>query len=119
MENEKMIAVFSELLENQKEIARSQREIMGVFQELKNQMEGIKSGMKNQKIDPAPLDIKPIQQTIERGIADIRFLAGMSRQKSASNNLRVFLESDAKKWAVYLLVAITFLTYLYWFVIHK
>ncbi|MCW3094352.1 MAG: hypothetical protein JWP81_5421 [Ferruginibacter sp.] len=60
-----------------------------------------------------------MQQTLENGIADIKFRVEMLTKKPESNNLRVFLESDAKKWAVILLVAITFLTYLYLFGIHK
>lgn len=119
MENEKMIVVLSELLDNQKEITRGQREMMSIFQELKSKMEGIESHVKNLKSDVTLVDIKPIRQAVENGIADIKLLVEMSRQKSTTNNLRVFLESDAKKWAVYLLVALTFLTYLYWFGIHK
>jgi len=119
MDNEKMMAVFTELLENQKEIAHAQTEIMGVFQELKIQMEVIERGLKNSKTDVTPVDIKPILQAVESGIADIKSLLEMSLQKTTTNNLRVFLESDAKKWAVILLVAVTFLTYLYLFGIHK
>ena len=119
MESEKTMAVLTELLEEQKEIARVQAKTMMAIQELKIQTEGIESAVKNQKPIVTPVDIKPIQQTVERSIADIKFLIEMSGRKSESNNMRVFLESDAKKWAVYLIVVITFLTYLYWFVMHK
>ncbi len=119
MENEKMMAVFSELLENQKEITRFQKEIMVVFQELKIQMDEIENGMKNQNTDVIPAGIKPIQQALEKGITEIRLLFHSQIQKQQSSNWRIFLESDAKKWAVYLLVALTFLTYLYWFGMHK
>lgn len=119
MDNEKMMAVFTELLENQKEITRSQKEIMGAFQELKIQMEGIERGMKNQKASVTPVDIKPIQKSLERGITDIRLSIHRQLQKQEPNNWRIFLESDAKKWVVILLVAVTFLTYLYLFGMHK
>ena len=119
MENENMIAVLNEVLEEQKEIALVQAKTMMAIQELKIQTEGIESAVKNQKPIVTPVDIKPIQQTFERSIADIKFLIEMSGRKSESNNMRVFLESDAKKWAVILIVALAFLTYLYCFAIHK
>ena len=113
MENEKMMAVFSELLENQNEIARSQKETLGVLQELKSKMEGIERHMKNQKTDVTPVDMKPIQQSLERGITEIKLSIHAQLRKPEQSNWRIFLESDAKKWAVYLVVALTFLTYLY------
>jgi hypothetical protein len=63
-----------------------------------------------------PVDLKPIQQVVEKGISDIRIFLLTQQQKPASNNWRVFMESDAKKWAAYLIMALTFLTYLYLFV---
>ena len=119
MDNEKMMAVFTELLENQKEIAHAQTEMMSVFQELKIQIKGIENEMKIQKTDLIPVDLKPIQQAVERGITDIRLSIHTQLQKHESNNWRIFLESDAKKWAVYLVVALTFLTYLYCFGVYK
>ncbi len=119
MESEKMMAVFSELLDNQKEITRTQKEIIVVLQELNNQMDGLASSIKNQKLDTVPLDIKPIQQAVERGITDIRLSIHSQLQKPASNNWRVFMESDAKKWAAYLIMVLSSLTYLYLFVTHK
>ena len=82
-------------------------------------MEGIEKEMKNQKTDLIPVDIKPIQQAVERGITDIRLSIHSQLQKPQSNNWRVFLESDAKKWAVILVVALAFLTYLYCYLVHK
>jgi hypothetical protein len=119
MESEKTMAVLTELLEEQKEIARVQAKTMMAIQELKIQTEGIESAVKNQKPIVTPVDIKPIQQTVERSIADIKFLVEMLGRKSQSNNMRVFLESDAKKWAVILIIALVFLTYLFCFAIHK
>ena len=113
MENEKMMAVFSELLENQKEIARGQKETLGVLHELKSRIDGIESQVKNQKPVVTPVDIKPIQQSLERGITEIKLSINAQSKNPEQSNWRIFLESDAKKWAVYLVVALTFLTYLY------
>ena len=114
MEHEKMMAVFSELLENQKEIVRSQRDVISVLQELKVQLEEVTNKIANQKPD-APNDMKIVRQAIESGIAEIKLFISMQLQKQGSNNWRIFLESDAKKLAVYLVVSLTFLTYLYCF----
>ena len=43
----------------------------------------------------------------------------MLLKKKQTDNLRVFLESDAKKWTVCLTVAVLLLTYLYWFSVRK
>ena len=119
MKNEKMMAVLTELLEDQRRIASTQAETMRIVQQLKIKLEQIEAEVKNPKSDPTSLNIKHIQQTLENGIRDIKLLVNIVTQKLPTNNLRVFLESDAKKWAVILLVAITFLTYLYLIGIHK
>lgn len=113
MENENMMAVFSELLENQKEIARGQRETLSVLQELKSKMDGIAGQMKNRNVEVTPVDIKPIQQSFERGITEIKLSIHAQFKNPEQSNLRIFLESDTKKRAFYLVVALTFLTYLY------
>jgi predicted RNase H-like nuclease (RuvC/YqgF family) len=119
MENEKMMAVLTELLEDQRQIASTQAETMRIVQQLKIKLEQIEAEVKSPKSDPASVNVKEIQHTLEKGIIDIKFQVDMLTQKLPTNNMRVFLESDAKKWAVILLVAITFLTYLYLFGIHK
>lgn len=62
-----------------------------------------------------PVDIKPIREAMESAMSEIKTFLNTQLQKQWSNNWRVFLESDAKKWAVYLVVALTFLSYLYFF----
>jgi hypothetical protein len=119
MESEQKMAVFSELLDNQKEIARTQKEIMVALQELNNRMDGIASSIKNQKLDIVPIDIKPIQQAVERGITDIRLSIHSQLQKPESNNWRVFMESDAKEWAVIFLIAFTSMTYVFCYLLIK
>lgn len=119
MENEKMVAVLTELLEEQKEISSSQKEIIDVLHRTKIQLEGIAAGIQSQKTDVGLVDLKPIQQSIEKGITEIRLSIHSQLQKQHSNNWRIFLESDAKKWAVILVVALAFLTYLYCYLVHK
>lgn len=116
MESEQMMAVFSELLDNQKEILTAQKEVTNGLRKLSNEMEDMKISIQNQKAEIVRIDLKPIQQVVEKGISDIRIFLLNQQQKPESNNWRVFMESDAKKWAAYLIIALTFLTYLYLFV---
>ena len=119
MDNEKIIAVLTELLEEQKEMTRSQAETMMAIQQLKAKIDSVEEAIKNQQAATSQIDLKPIQQSIERNFAHLKLSMDILMQKPPSNNLRVFMESDAKKWAVYLLIGLTFLTYLYWFSTHK
>jgi multidrug efflux pump subunit AcrB len=119
MESEKMMAVFSELLDKQKEIMATQKDELIILRKLSNEMEEMKISIQNQKAEIVPVDLKPIQQVVEKGISDIRIFLLTQQQKPGSNNWRVFMESDAKKWAAYLIMAVTFLTYLYLFATHK
>jgi len=119
MESEQMMAVFSELLDNQKEILATQKEMMNVFRKLSNEMEEMKCSIQNQKAEIVRVDLKPIQQVVEKGISDIRILLLTQQKKPESNNWRVFMESDAKRWAAYLIMVLSFLTYLYLFVTYK
>ena len=119
MENEQMMAVLTELLEDQRQIASTQAETIRIVLQLKIKLEQIEIEVKNPKPDTTLFNLKQIQQTLENGMNYIKLHVEMLTQKPGSNNLRVFLESDAKKWAVILLIAITFLTYLYLFGVHK
>src|SRR3954466_1809188 len=106
MESEKMMAVFSELLDNQKEILATQKDMINVFRKLSNEMEETKSSIKNQKTEIVPVDLKPIQQVIEKGVTDIKILIITQVQKKETDNWRMFMESDAKEWAAYLIMAL-------------
>ncbi len=119
MDNEQILAVLTELLEEQKEMIRSQAETTMAMQQLKVKIEDVEDVIKKQQSVTPPMDLKPIQQSIERNFAHLKLSLDILMQKPPSNNLRVFMESDAKKWAVYLLVATIFLTYLFWFAIRK
>jgi len=113
MENENIMAVFSELLENQKEIARAQKDMTAFVQEFKPQLEKMESSILSRSPMVERVDIKPILQAIERSVTELKNSIHLEGQNQHSDNLRVFLESDAKKWAVYLLVSLTLLTYVY------
>ncbi len=119
METEEMMALFSKLLDNQKEILAAQKGQLSLLSKLSNEMEEIQSGIQNPKTEVVPVDFKPIQQVVEKGISDIKIFLLTQPQKPESNNWRVFMESDAKKWAAYLIIMLSFLTYLYLFATHK
>ena len=119
MDSEQTITVLTEILEDQKQIGRNQNELMFAIQALKTQVEEIETALKNQAQKEIIIDTKPVQQLMDSRLNEIKLWLEMLLKKKQTDNLLVFLESDAKKWTVYLLVAITFLTYLYWFGIKK
>jgi hypothetical protein len=119
MDNEKIIAVLTELLEEQKEMNRSQAETTMTILQLKAKMEDIEEAIKNQQTATPQIDLKSFQLSMERNFAHLKLSMDILLQKPPSNNLRVFMESDAKKWAVYCLVAVVFLTYVFCFAIYK
>lgn len=82
-----------------------------------NKLMGSVNALNSKLIEPVQ-DAKSIQQTVEKGITEIKRLIETSLQKTESNNFKVFLESDGKKWLVVLLIALVFLTYLYNFGVH-
>ena len=95
MENEQIMAVLTELLEDQRRIASAQAETTRIVQQVKNKLEQIESEVKNTKSDTASANVKQIEQTLKIGITDIKYSIERLWQKPPANNLRVFLESDA------------------------
>lgn len=71
--------------------------------------------LKNQTINVREPDTRPIKEIVDKGFKDTNQLLDLKLNKVPENNWRLFLQSDAKKWVVFLLVAILFLTYLYLF----
>ena len=51
MESEKMMALFSELLDNQKEILATQKDELILLRKLSNEFEEIKNSIQNQKTE--------------------------------------------------------------------
>lgn len=60
-------------------------------------------------------DTRPIQKIIDSAFLNMSLMIEKALSKMRSNFWQVFLQSDAKKWVVILVVAIFFLTYLYKF----
>jgi hypothetical protein len=81
---------------------------------LRNEVSGFNEKLDNQNIT-VKTDTQPIEEIITGGILKISLMIERVLDKQRSNIWQIFFQSDAKKWAVILAVAITFLTYLYWF----
>jgi len=84
---------------------------------LRNEMSSFKEKLNYQNIT-VKTDTRTIQEIMDRGISNINFTVEKAMEKQRSNIWQVFFQSDAKKWVVILVVAITFLTYLYMFSVH-
>lgn len=102
------------------ELAKASQQIHEIFlivNEFKGNVSGIYQKLDTQNIT-VEADTRPIQKIIESAFLKINFKIENALDKKQPNNLQVFFQSDAKKWAVILVVAIIFLTYLYWFSLH-
>ena len=119
MENEQMLTVLAEVLEEQKEMNRTQLETLELLRTIEVESKQVAdcSGKLNTAV--TTIESKVFEQAMERLKNEMKVWVAAQRLNNQQNNLRVFMESDAKKWAVYLAVALVFLTYLYWFSIHK
>jgi len=73
--------------------------------------------LKNLTINVREPDTRPIKEIVEKGFKDANQILDLRLNKVRENNWRLFLQSDAKKWVVILLIAALFLTYLYLFAI--
>jgi hypothetical protein len=108
--------VLKEFVEEQGKINKANADIITAINKLTVKVNDFTEILKNQKvIVPAP-DTRPMQQIVEKGMAEIGALTETTLQRFRSNNMRVFLESDAKKWAVILILGIVFMTYVYFYV---
>ena len=119
MENEQILTVLAEVLEEQKEMNRVQLEMLDLLRSMTAQSKLVDVGSTNLNNTAAIIDSKAFEQAMESLRNDIKVLVAAHRLNNQQNNLRVFMESDTKKWAVCLVVALVFLTYLYWFSVHK
>jgi hypothetical protein len=73
--------------------------------------------LKNLTINVREPDTRPIKEIVEKGFKHANQILDLRLNKVRENNWRLFLQSDAKKWVVILLIAALFLTYLYLFAI--
>ena len=107
--------VLKEFVEEQGKINKANADIITAINQLTVKVNDFSELLKNQKvIVPAP-DTRPMQQIAEKGMADIRALTETTLQRFRSNNMRVFLESDAKKWLVILILGGLSIFFLYSF----
>ena len=119
MENEQILTVMAEVLEEQKEMNHSQMETLELLRTIAAESKRVAEGPAQQYAGVTTIDSKVFEQAIESIKNEMKIWSTGQRLNNHQNNLRVFMESDAKKWAVYLVVALVFLTYLYWFLVHK
>lgn len=112
-EKETLEIVLKEILEEQTKANLSIDRVHAEIIEMKGKLDDLENTLNNQKIGHRSLDIKTFQQTMDRGTIEIKSWMEMLLKKGHCNNIRIFLESDAKKWAVILIVALTFLAFLH------
>ncbi|MBO9200230.1 MULTISPECIES: hypothetical protein [Niastella] len=98
-------------------LSQQMQDLISIEKTVKSEVDSFSKKLATQKIT-VETDTQPIQKMIESAFIKINFIIESQLYKKQPNNLQVFFQSDAKKWAVILVVAVIFLTYLYWFSIH-
>ena len=93
------------------------QDLISIVTSLRDTVGSFSEKLTTQKIT-VETDTRPVQKIVESAFLKINFLMENALEKKRPNNLQVFFQSDAKKWAVILVVVFTFLTYLYWFSLH-
>ncbi|WP_205513022.1 hypothetical protein [Longitalea arenae] len=111
---ETMELALKEQAEEQAKTNQLLRDQTAMIHLLRTEVSTFSEKLDNQRIT-VNTDTSPIQEIMKRGISNINFVAEKTLDKQRSNIWHIFFQSDAKKWAVILVVAITFLTYLYLF----
>lgn len=114
-ERDTLEVVLHEILEQQKETNKINAGIIEALNHMSAKISGFEEKLKNQTINVREPDTRPIKEIVDKGFKDTNQLLDLKLNKVSENNWRLFLQSDAKKWVVFLLVAILFLTYLYLF----
>jgi hypothetical protein len=110
--------VLNEILEQQKEANKINSGIIEALNHLSGKVSSFDEKLGNQTINVREPDTGPIKEIVEKGFKDANQILDLRLNKVRESNWRLFLQSDAKKWVVILLVAILFLTYLYLFATH-
>ncbi len=113
LEREILEIVLKEILEEQHQTHQLQEQILAAFTLLTKKLDVIENSLNTHNASIPSVDIIHIQQKIDLITSQIKLWMETLFKKVHSNNVRIFLESDAKKWAVILIVAITCLTYIY------
>ncbi len=118
VEKDRLEIILQEFADEQKSAIQKQDDVIKAFNALSGKVNNFEETLKNQKVIVPEPDFKQVNQMIEKGKEEIKQIVEMALRRIRADHWRIFLESDAKKWAVYLLVSLAFLTYLYCFFIH-
>lgn len=116
--NEKLEILLEEFADEQKSANQKYDDLVKAFNELSTKVNSFEDNLKNHKVIAPEPDVKPIQQIVEKGKEEIKQMIATALRGTRTDHWRIFLESDAKKWVVVLLISLTFLTYLYFFCVH-
>lgn len=112
-EIQKLELVVRDLMEELKEVNKGNRDIIESINHLSAKVSSLEEKLENIEITAPTIDTQSIKENIEKGLIDLRQFMDFKLNRSRESNWRIFLQSDAKKWAVYLILGIVLLTYGY------
>lgn len=101
------------IADEQLKLNQKMQELIDTNNQMRSDFSASQEKPEHQTITVSPPDIKPFTQRLENGIERIGLLISEKLNKRKLDKLETFLQSDAKKWIVILLLGFAFLTYLY------
>jgi hypothetical protein len=102
---------IKEQAEELTKLSQQTQDLISIVTILKDVVGSFSEKLATQKIT-VEADTRPVQKIVESAILKINFMIENVLDKKRPNNLQAFFQSDAKKWAVILLVTVIFLSYL-------
>ncbi|AEW02224.1 hypothetical protein A4D02_34680 [Niastella koreensis] len=106
-----------EQAEEMTKLSQQTQDLISIVTNLRDTVGTFSEKQATQKIT-VEADTRPFQKIVESAFLKINFMIENALQNKRPNNLQVFFQSDANKWAVILVITVIFLTYSYWFSLH-
>ena len=127
VEKDTLELVLKEILDEQGKVNKINSDMVSAINQLTVKVNGFHEKLEKQKILPLAMDMKPVQEIMKKGIADMELIAG-AQPKTVTKKIQILLfpEQDAKffykivfgRWFIWLVIMF-FLSLLYKWTMHK
>ena len=118
-ELELMQLIIKDMSDELVKLNQKTQEQVATINLMRSELSAFQENQENKIATVTPSDFKRHWQNLEKGIQRVEWLITEKFSRYKFNKLETFLQSDAKKWIVILLLGFTFLTYLYWYLMRS
>jgi hypothetical protein len=127
MEKDTLELILNEMLEEQKNANKINTDLVSTINQLTTKVNSFNEKLEKQKIIAPPADIKPLQETVKKGLIQMQLaIAAQPRNMNRKLQLLLFPEQDAKlfykivfgRWFMWLAIML-FLNLVYKWAIHR